>query len=142
MGAAFRGSDPGSGRVTLRFFEQKGVFSTVAHDPKDEAAPAVAEDPQLGSLEVRLAAARKAETERLARDRGPVREGSAVGFQIASTMLGYPLGGIVIGWVLDGLFGTRPWVMIGLMFTAFVAACLQIVRSGKLRADPAPGRED
>ena len=39
--------------------------------------------------------------------------------------------GIVIGWVLDGLFDTRPWIMLGLMFLAFFGACLQVVRSNK-----------
>jgi F0F1-type ATP synthase assembly protein I len=51
--------------------------------------------------------------------------------QIASTMVGYPLGGIVIGWALDSLFDTRPWIMIGLMFLAFFGACLQVVRTNK-----------
>ena len=49
-------------------------------------------------------------------------------------MLGYPLGGIVIGWGLDTLVlkltGTRtfPWIMLGMMFLAFAGACLQVVR--------------
>ena len=30
--------------------------------------------------------------------------------QIMSTMVGYPLGGIVIGFALDKLFDTRPWI--------------------------------
>lgn len=60
-------------------------------------------------------------------------EGRAVGMQVASTMLGYPLGGIVIGWGLDQLFGTRPWIMIVLMFMAFAGAVLQVIRNNNNR---------
>jgi F0F1-type ATP synthase assembly protein I len=55
--------------------------------------------------------------------------------QIVSTAVGYPLGGIVIGFVLDKLFDTLPWITIGLMFTAFAGACIQVMRSNKSRAD-------
>jgi len=100
----------------------------VANDP--ENAP-IGEDPKLDSLEERIAAARKAEDHRLGRDKPSGFDGRSKAMQIASTMVGYPLGGIIIGWVLDGLFDTRPWIMIGLMFLAFFGACLQVVRTNK-----------
>ena len=101
----------------------------MADDRKD--APAVREDPALDSLESRIAAARNAEDKRLGIENVTAAEAQGKGMQIASTMVGYPLGGIVIGWVLDGLFDTRPWIMIGLMFLAFFGACLQVVRFNK-----------
>lgn len=101
----------------------------MADDRKD--APAVPEDPALDSLEDRIAAARAAEDKRLGLDQAQAPDGRSRGMQIASTMVGYPLGGIVIGWVLDSVFGTRPWIMIGLMFLAFFGACLQVVRTNK-----------
>ena len=101
----------------------------MAQDPIDPTTPPPVEDPALGSLQSRLDAARRAEDERLARDHAPLRDqGRSVGMQVASTMVGYPLGGIVIGWGLDSVFGTRPWIMIVLMFLAFAGACLQVVR--------------
>ena len=101
----------------------------MAQDPSDPTTPPLAEDPALGSLQSRLDAARRAEDERLARDHAPLRDqGRSVGMQVASTMVGYPLGGIVVGWGLDSVFGTRPWIMIVLMFLAFAGACLQVVR--------------
>ena len=101
----------------------------MAQDPIDPTTPPSAEDPALGSLQSRLDAARRAEDERLARDHEPLRDqGRSVGMQVASTMVGYPLGGIVVGWGLDSVFGTRPWIMIVLMFLAFAGACLQVVR--------------
>ncbi|ANY20909.1 Putative F0F1-ATPase subunit (ATPase_gene1) [Tsuneonella dongtanensis] len=99
----------------------------MANDPENVN---VGEDPKLDSLEQRIAAARQAEDHRLGRDK-PQIDGRSRAMQIASTMVGYPLGGIVIGWFLDGLFDTRPWIMIGLMFLAFFGACLQVVRLNK-----------
>ena len=99
----------------------------MANDP--ENAP-IGEDPQLDSLEQRIGAARHAEDVRLGRDK-PVVDGRSRAMQVASTMVGYPLGGIIIGWLLDGLFDTRPWIMIVLMFLAFAGACLQVVRNSK-----------
>ena len=43
--------------------------------------------------------------------------------QVISTMVGYPLGGIIIGFVLDKVFHTAPWIMLGLMFAAVAGLC-------------------
>jgi len=102
----------------------------VANDP--ENAP-VGQDPKLDSLEQRISAARQTEDQRLAQEHAPMRDGRSAGIQIASTMLGYPVGGIVIGWVLDKVFGTLPWITIGLMFLAFAGACMHVVRLNKNR---------
>ena len=106
----------------------RGTGFIVTNDPDN--AP-IGEDPKLDSLEDRIAAARKAEDHRLGRDKPNDFDGRSKAMQIASTMVGYPLGGIIIGWLLDGLFDTRPWIMIGLMFLAFFGACLQVVRANK-----------
>jgi ATP synthase protein I len=105
----------------------------VAHDPDDAPQPRVTEDPALDSLETRLAAARKAEDERLARDHAPYREETGLSWNVVSTMLGYPLGGIIVGFAIDQWLDTTPWVTIGLMFTAFAGALLQVVRINKNR---------
>lgn len=103
----------------------------MANEPENAPVGAeLKEDPALDSLEDRIAAARKAEDTRLGRDK-PSADGRSRAMQIASTMVGYPLGGIIIGWVVDGLLDTRPWFMIGLMFLAFFGACLHVVRFNK-----------
>ena len=88
----------------------------------------IGEDPKLDSLESRIASARHVEDERLAKDHAPMRDGRGAGMRVASTMVGYPLGGIVIGFGLDKLFGTLPWLTIVLMFLAFVGGCIQVMR--------------
>jgi ATP synthase protein I len=101
----------------------------VADDRKDAPVPpAVAEDPAIGSLEDRIAAARATEDKRMAKEHVPMGNGAGGAMRIASTMVGYPLGGIVIGFVLDKVLGTLPWITIGLMFLAFIGACLQVMR--------------
>ena len=100
----------------------------MAHDPNDAPQPPVTEDPALDSLEARLAAARQKENERLAREHAPLREEHGLSWNIVSTMLGYPLGGIIVGFAIDNWLDTTPWVTIGLMFTAFAGALLQVVR--------------
>ena len=100
----------------------------MAPDPDDAPKPMVTEDPALDSLEARLAAARKKEDERLARDHASYPEAGGMNWGIVSTMLGYPLGGIIVGFVIDQWLDTTPWVTIGLMFTAFAGACLHVVR--------------
>ena len=108
----------------------------MADDRKDvPVPPAVAEDPAIGSLEDRIAAARVVEDRRMAKEHVPYADARSGAFQIASTMVGYPLGGIIIGFGLDKfVFGTLPWITIGLMFLAFIAACFQVVRSNTNRA--------
>ena len=105
----------------------------MAHDPNDAPKPAVKEDPALDSLEARLAAARKAEDSRLAQDHANYPDKTGLGFGVVSTMIGYPLGGIIIGFAIDQWLDTTPWVTIGLMFAAFAGAVLQVVRSNQHR---------
>ena len=105
----------------------------MAHDPNDAPKPLVTEDPALDSLEARLAAARKVENERLAQDHAKYPESAGLGVSVVSTMIGYPLGGIVVGFAIDQWLDTMPWVTIGLMFTAFFGAVLQVVRSNQHR---------
>lgn len=108
----------------------------MAQEPRKPDAPEAGADPALDSLEQRLAHTRKAEEDRLAREHVPLQDQArSAGMQIASTMVGYPLGGIIIGLGLDRLFGTLPWIMISLMFLAFAGACLHVVRLNKNRQD-------
>lgn len=103
----------------------------MANDPDN--AP-IGEDPKLDSLEDRIVAARKAEDNRMTKEHAPLKSGHAIGMQVVSTMVGYPVGGIIIGLLLDNLLGTLPWLTIVLMFLAFAGACLHVVRMTKDRA--------
>ena len=93
------------------------------------------EDPAIDSLEDRIAAARATEEARLAQDNPPVTGPGAGATAVISTMVGYPLGGIVIGFALDNLFNTLPWITIVLMFLAFIGGLIHAMRLVKNRAN-------
>ena len=93
------------------------------------------EDPAIDSLEDRIAAVRAVEDARLAKDNPPAASSAAGATQIISTMVGYPLGGIVIGFGLDNLFKTLPWITIVLMFLAFIGGLVHAMRLAKNRAN-------
>ena len=93
------------------------------------------EDPAIDSLEDRIAAARAAEDARLAKEKPAASSEPARATQVISTMVGYPLGGIVVGFLLDNLFNTLPWITIVLMFLAFIGGCLHAMRLVKNSAN-------
>ncbi|MGN6496050.1 MAG: AtpZ/AtpI family protein [Tsuneonella sp.] len=109
----------------------------MADEPENAPiGPEIGEDPKLDSLEQRIASARHTEDERIAKEHAPLRDGRSAGVQIASTMLGYPLGGIIIGLLVDNVVfhgRTLPWFTIGLMFLSFAGAMLHVVRMNKNR---------
>ena len=93
------------------------------------------EDPAIDSLEGRIAQARAAEDARLASEHVAVGGQPAGATAVISTMVGYPLGGIVIGFGLDNLFNTLPWITIVLMFLAFIGGLIHAMRLAKNRAN-------
>ena len=103
----------------------------MANDPDTSQ---VGEDPAIDSLENRIAAARKAEDDRMAKEHAPLNDGRSTGLQVISTMVGYPLGGILVGLFLDNWLDTLPWITIVLMFLAFAGACIHVIRMNKNQA--------
>ncbi len=94
------------------------------------------EDPRLASLEGRLESARRTEADRTKTPEPPMgmaSTGARTGQRVLSTLVGYPLGGGIVGWFLDGLFDTRPWIMLTLLFLAFAGACFQVFSISKER---------
>jgi ATP synthase protein I len=101
-------------------------------------APDGGEDPRLNSLEERLKAAHRSEAERTA----PMQTGNAFtgkgvsqGNRVLSILIGSPLGGLFVGFALDQVLGTRPWVMLALLFLGLIAAFVQVWRISKERAE-------
>src|SRR5688500_16096117 len=93
----------------------------MATDENDED-PKLPPDARLGSLEERLRRA-----ERIEGDRRPSAAASSMivrsrGMRVAQGLVGMPLGGAIIGWLLDRLFDSAPWIMLALMFLGFAGA--------------------
>ena len=86
------------------------------------------EDPRITSLNKRLDAAKRDEAIRS----GKVGEGQGKGYsqgnRVLSQLIGGPVGGAVIGWLLDRLFGTSPVLLLALMALGIVVAFRNIIK--------------
>lgn len=100
------------------------------------------EDARLTSLNERL---NRVQSEEAAKQAGIDRERSqqlvrSVGMRILSVLIGYPLGGFLIGWVFDQWFDTFPWIALGSMFLGFGLAFREVLRTAN--RGPNQGRGD
>jgi ATP synthase protein I len=118
------------------FLAKKGRIDMAATDP--EQAPEGVEDPRLSSLEERLEKVHRAEAERT----GTVRhkpsftgKGSAQGHRVLSALLGAPLGGALIGWVIDKALDSSPIGLLVMLFLGFGAAVMQVYHISKERVE-------
>jgi ATP synthase protein I len=109
----------------------------MAADRPDEA-PEGGEDPRLASLDERLKAAHRTEAERTApkgADSPFTGKGVSQGNRVLSTLIGAPLGAMLIGWLADNLLGTAPWAMLAMLFLGIISAFVQIWRISQERAE-------
>jgi len=83
-------------------------------------------DARLTTLEERLKRAGKVEAERNPAD--STKAVGSAGWLVAQNLIGMPLGGAVIGFLLDKLFGTLPWIMLALMFIGFAGAVWDLMK--------------
>lgn len=70
---------------------------------------------------------------------GPSREtaaGLAAGLRVASEMVAGVLVGGVMGYTLDRLFSTSPWLLIGLTLMGFAAGLRNVYRLGARPTTP------
>lgn len=102
----------------------------MAEDETDEV-PTSPQDARLGSLNERLKQAEKVEADRAPDQIDASTVVRNVGQRVAQSLIGMPLGGAIIGWLLDRLFDTAPWIMLGLMFVGFAGAVLDVMRYSK-----------
>ena len=106
------------------------------NDP--DKAPDGGEDPRLSSLDDRLKAAHRAEAERTApKGTGTAftGKGASQGNRVLSTLIGAPLGAMLIGWLIDRWLETAPKAMLAMLFLGIVAAFVQIWRISQERAE-------
>jgi ATP synthase protein I len=103
-------------------------------------APDGGEDPRLGSLEDRLQAAHHAEAARTAPSGATTGaaftgKGASQGNRVLSTLIGAPMGAMLIGWLLDRWLETAPKAMLVMLFLGIISAFVQIWRISKERAE-------
>ena len=97
--------------------------------------PRLPEDARLTSLDQRLKQAQLEEAERTGKTRPAPQKGTSQGMRILSDLFGLPLGGAIIGWLLDGWLGTRPWLMLVMLFFGFGIAIRNVLRISRQRPE-------
>ncbi len=89
--------------------------------------PKLPEDARLDSLEQRLERAETAEAKRTGR--APAADANAqLGNRVLSTLIGGLLGGALIGWVLDKLFGTGHVLLIVFLVLGTIGSFWSIIK--------------
>jgi len=107
-----------------------------AIDPDE--APGGGEDHRLTSLGDRLKAAHHVEAERTApvgANAAFTGKGASQGNRVLSTLIGAPLGAMMIGWLIDRWLGSAPKAMLAMLFLGIISAFVQIWRISQERAE-------
>lgn len=93
------------------------------------------EDARLTSLDRRLKRAQLDQAIRTEKVSKASQVGRSQGMRILSDLFGLPLGGGIVGWLLDGWLGTRPWVMLAMMFIGFGIAVRNVLWISRQRPE-------
>ena len=99
--------------------------------PGQDPAP---QDSRLTSLEERLRRAQDEEAVRTGRGKKPDANYQA-GNVVLSYLIGGPVGGALVGWVLDRLFDTSPLFLILLLLLGMAAGFWNIIKMSTRRPD-------
>lgn len=97
-------------------------------DEKPAQEP-MAEDARIDALEARLKVAREREEERNRPKVQGVDANYRSGNRVLADLLGGMIGGSVIGWAVDALFGTLPWGLLVGLFLGIGVAFRNIIRA-------------
>ncbi len=96
---------------------------------EDSSGPGpLPEDARLASLEERLRQAQHDEAVRTGQLSDPADRNEQLGNRVLSYLIGGMGGGAVIGWALDQLLGTGPWLLLVLLFLGTAAGFWNIVK--------------
>jgi ATP synthase protein I len=95
-------------------------------EDEPEQAPKLPPDARLESLDERLDRLQQAEAKRTAKAQGD--PSYSAGQLVLSHMIGAPLGSGIVGWMLDRWLGTKPWVMLVMLFLGFAVGFMNVMR--------------
>lgn len=95
------------------------------------------EDARITSLEERIARAEHVERVRQGTVEQRPDDGSRLGNRVLAELIGGLAGGALIGWVLDRLLGTSPWLLLVFLGLGIAVAFRNIIRlTTTKRSDP------
>ncbi|HEX6742479.1 MAG TPA: AtpZ/AtpI family protein [Sphingomicrobium sp.] len=108
----------------------------MAEDETGEV-PKLPPDARLESLDERLDRLQQAEAKRTRK--AQVDPNMRIAQLVIGYLIGGPLGGGLLGLGLDYLFGTRPWLMLLMLFLGFGVGIRNVLRISKTPSGPGPG---
>jgi len=108
----------------------------MAEDETGEV-PKLPPDARLESLDRRLDHLQQAETKRTSN--APVDPNMRIAQVVIGYLIGGPLGGGLLGWGLDSLFGTKPWLTLVMLLLGFGVGVRNVVRISKIQPGQGPG---
>ena len=110
----------------------------MAEDDIDEV-PKLPPDARLESLDQRLDRLQRGGAKRDTRKQDSAE--NRAGRLVVSQLVGGPLGGAIVGWVLDQWLGTAPWLLLGLMFIGFAGGFISVMRISGRSTGNGPDRQ-
>ena len=111
----------------------------MAEDENGEV-PKLPPDARLESLDERLDRLQEAEAKRTAKRQPDVNY--QAGQMVLSQLVGCPLGGGIVGWLLDRWLGTKPWLMLVMLFLGFAVGVWNVIRISNQASRNARGEQD
>ena len=66
----------------------------------------------------------------------------SAGMRILSDLIGLPFGAGLIGWLIDRMAGTTPWVMLAMLFLGFGLAVRSVFRVANNRTGQGPDTKE
>ncbi len=85
-------------------------------------------DQRLTSLDERLEVLEASEAARTGRDRPKADPNTRMGNRVIADLIGGIAGGMLVGWLIDRIFGTGPWGFLIFLFLGIVVAFRNIFR--------------
>ena len=108
----------------------------MAEDETGEV-PKLPPDARLKSLDERLDRLQQEEAKKQVKAQGHAN--LRIGQLVLGHLVGAPVGGFIIGLVLDKVFGTKPWLMLLMMFLGFGVGFRNIMRIANNSSGRGPG---
>jgi ATP synthase protein I len=87
------------------------------------------------SFDERLRAVQQAEQVRTGTAQKKPSKGYSQGNRVLTELIAGPAGGALLGWLFDRWFGTRPWLLLVMIFLGFVVAFRNIIRISQERPE-------
>ena len=85
-------------------------------------------DQRISSLDERLDRLEASEAARTGRDRPGADPNTRMGNRVIADLIGGVAGGMLVGWLIDRIFGTTPWGFMIFLFLGIVVAFRNIFR--------------